>query len=364
MKTTHGAIETPFFMPIATRAAVKNLTSDELKELNAQIVLGNTYHLFLQPGTEIIKKAGGLHKFMNWPGPILTDSGGYQVFSLAQWRKIENRGVEFKSEISGQKIVLTPEKAIKIQQDLGSDIIMVLDECTGWPCSKEEAREAVQRTTFWAKRSKAVRLKPLNRNRKSLLFGIVQGSVYQDLRIKSVKEITGIGFDGYALGGLAVGEPISKAEEVIKKTVKGLPADKPRYLMGVGRPEQIIQAVKSGIDMFDCVIPTRNARHGLIYINPKFEYRKPKQILNSNFQNSKQKFYKEIRIINAKYKRDFKPLDAECQCYTCKNFSRAYLRHLFITGEPLGQRLATIHNLAFYLGLMKRLRSGIKQGKF
>ena len=344
LNTAHGIIQTPFFMPIATRAAIKSLTPKELKELEAQIILSNTYHLFLRPGTEIIKKAKGLHEFMNWSGPILTDSGGYQIFSLARMRKVRNQGVEFRSELDGQRILLTPEKAIKIQQDLGSDIIMVLDECLAYPSSYQKAKQAEQRTSQWAKKCKKQYLK----NKKGqLLFGIVQGSVYADLRKKSAQELKKIGFHGYAIGGLLVGEPISKTYQMTKKTVEELPENKPRYLMGAGKPEQIIQAVKLGIDMFDCVIPTRNARHGLLYVKTK----------------SKTKFYKEVHITNAEYKRNFKPLDKNCLCFTCQNFSQACLRHLFMTNEPLGQRLATIHNLAFYLDLMKNIRESIKTGK-
>ncbi|MBU4369373.1 tRNA guanosine(34) transglycosylase Tgt [Patescibacteria group bacterium] len=371
LTTQHGIIKTPFFMPIATRAAVKGLTTKELKELKAQIILSNTYHLFLRPGTEIIRKAGGLHKFMNWPGPILTDSGGYQVFSLAKIRKIQESGVEFRSEIDGQKIMLTPEQSIKIQQDLGSDIMMILDECTAYPCDYKKAEQAVQRTTLWAKRCKAVHNQqslPVRQagtiNNQQLLFGIVQGSVYADLRKKSAQELRKIDFHGYAIGGLLVGEPINKTYQIIKETIKELPENKPRYLMGAGKPEQIIRAVKLGIDMFDCVIPTRNARHGLLYVNPKSEILNPKQIQNLKFQTLNKKFYKEIHITNAQYKKDFKSLDKNCLCFTCQNFSRAYLRHLFMTNEPLGQRLATIHNLAFYLGLMKEIRKQIQTGAF
>ena len=341
LKTPHGVIQTPFFMPIATRAAVKGLTTRELKELKAQIILSNTYHLFLRPGTEIIKKAKGLHKFMNWSGPILTDSGGYQVFSLAKTRKIQRSGVEFRSEIDGQKIMLTPEKSIKIQQNLGSDIMMILDECLAYPSTYQKAKQSVERTSQWANKCKREHLKKKN---KQLLFGIVQGSVYSDLRKKSAQELREIDFNGYAIGGLFVGEPVNKTYQIIRETVKELPKNKPRYLMGAGKPEQIIRAVKLGVDMFDCVIPTRNARHGLLYVKTK----------------TKIKPYKEVHITNAQYKKDFKPLDKNCSCFTCQNFSRAYLRHLFMTNEPLGQRLATIHNLAFYLGLMREIRKQIK----
>ncbi|MCH7759314.1 tRNA guanosine(34) transglycosylase Tgt [Patescibacteria group bacterium] len=345
LKTSHGLIQTPFFMPIATRAAVKGLIPNELKELGAQIILSNTYHLFLRPGMEIIKKARGLHRFMNWPGPILTDSGGYQVFSLSKQRKINNQGVEFRSEIDGQKILLTPEKAINIQHILGSDVIMVLDECIGYPSDYQTAEKAVKRTTDWAQRSKITHRKFKKNN--SLLFGIVQGSIYQDLRLKSAQELTQIGFDGYAIGGLTIGEPIKQTYTMIKAVAESLDQNKPRYLMGAGKPDQIIRAVQLGIDMFDCVIPTRNARHGLLYTNLSF----------------KGKTHKEIHITNAQYKKDFKPLDSNCLCHTCKNFSRAYLRHLFMTHEPLGPKLATIHNLFFYLNLMKDIRKLIKQGK-
>ena len=361
LTTTHGLIKTPFFMPIATRAAVKSLTPQELKELNAQIILSNTYHLFLRPGTKIIKKAGGLHKFMNWSGPILTDSGGYQIFSLAKTRKVKNQGVEFKSELDGQKILLTPEKAVKIQQDLSSDIIMVLDECTAYPCDYKKAEQAVQRTSQWAKKCKKQYLKS---KKKQLLFGIVQGSVYPDLRRKSAQELKKVGFNGYAIGGLLVGEPINKTYQITIRTVEELPENKPRYLMGAGKPEQIIQAVKAGVDMFDCVIPTRNARHGLLYVNPKFEILNPKQIQNLKPQTLNKRFCQEVHITNSKYKNNFQPLDKNCSCFTCQNFSQAYLRHLFMTNEQLGQRLATIHNLSFYLDLMKQIRRQIQKGIF
>lgn len=366
LKTKNGIVYTPFFMPIATKGAVKNLIPEELKLLGAEIVLSNTYHLFLKPGEKIIKKLGGLHKFMNWPGPILTDSGGFQVFSLAKTRKIKDDGVEFQSEIDGQKFFLTPEKAIQIQLDLDSDIIMSLDECVGWPCSKAKAEKAVQRTSHWAKLGKDKfegflnkKLRTKNKkyklkNNKPLLFGIIQGSTYEDLRLKSAKEITALDFDGYAIGGLAVGEPVKEMYKVLDYLVPLLPKDKPRYLMGVGKPEQIVEAVKRGIDMFDCVIPTREARHGKLY---KF------LIHHSKFPTRWANFYEEINIKNAKFRQDFQPIDKNCDCYTCSNYSRAYLCHLFMTNEPLGLRLATIHNLKFYLDLMKKIRQMIKSGK-
>ena len=370
LKTMHGKVDLPNFMPIATRAAVKNLTSDELKEIGAEIILSNTYHLFLRPGVEIIKGAGGLHQFMNWPGPILTDSGGYQVFSLAKWRKIKKEGVEFSSEIDGQKFLLTPEKAIEIQKDLGADIMICLDVCPAGQESYEEIKKAADITFAWAKRAKKVfaRNESLPESRRSafggkkqLLFGIVQGGIYPDLREKSAREITSLSFDGYALGGFFVGEEEKNSWPVIRKTISFLPSDKPRYLMGAGRPEQIVKAVKLGIDLFDCVIPTRNARHGLVYVNTKSQITNYKLQTNSKSQIPN-KFYEEIHIANSKYTKDFSPVDKNCSCFTCQNFSRAYLRHLYLTKEPLALRLLTIHNLYFYLSLMKRIRENIELG--
>jgi len=344
LKTAHGVVNLPNFMPIATRAAVKNLTSEELEEIGSEIILSNTYHLFLRPGISIIKKAGGLHQFMSWSWPILTDSGGYQVFSLSRWRKIKNKGVEFSSEINGQKFFLTPEKAIKIQKDLGSDIMMVLDVCPAGDESYEEIKKAVEMTTAWAKRAKKIR-----KGRGQMLFGIIQGGIYPDLREKSAREITKFDFDGYALGGFFVGEEEKNSWPAIKKTISFLPPLKPRYLMGAGKPEQILKAVKEGVDLFDCVIPTRNARHGLLYVF-------------KNNQQIKGKFYEEVHITNSKYAGDFRPLDKHCHCYTCQKFTRAYLRHLFMSQEVLALRLATIHNLYFYLSLMRRIRENIKSG--
>ena len=340
LKTQHGSIQTPFFMPIATRCAVKTISPDELKKLGAQIALSNTYHLLLRPGLEVIKKADGLHNFMNWPGPILTDSGGFQVFSLAKLRKVTDKGVEFRDDVDGTKHLLTSQRAIDIQKILGSDIMMVLDECVGYPVTKKKAAEAVDRTTLWAGKTKNQ-----IRKTKNLTFGIIQGSVYKDLRLRSLKEISKLNFDGYAIGGLAVGEPIRKMYQVLGWLKTELPENKPRYLMGLGKPEQIVEAVKRGIDMFDCVIPTRNARHGLIY--------------GFRNQSIKGNFYEQFNIKLAKYKMDTRPIDAKCDCATCQNFSKAYLRHLFLTKEPLGLRLATIHNLRFYLQLMERIRKSI-----
>ncbi len=347
IKTVHGEITSPFFMPVATRGAVKHITTDELKEIGAQIVLANTYHLFLRPETKVIAKAGGLHKFMNWSGPILTDSGGFQVFSLAKQRKINSKGVEFRSDINGEKFLLTPEKVIEIENHLGSDIAMVLDECTPWPCSLKEATLAVERTSVWAKRAKK-KWKKLGS--KNSLFGIIQGSVYKDLRLKSLEKLISLEFDGFAIGGLSVGEPEEKMLKMVRLLTPQMPEDKPRYLMGVGVPSQIVECVKAGIDMFDCVIPTREARHGRLY-----SFRR---------KDVRLKFYETFNITKAKFSKDFKPINSHCRCFTCRNYSRAYLRHLFLIREPLGQRLATIHNLAFWVKLMERIRKAIKNNEF
>jgi queuine tRNA-ribosyltransferase len=353
LRTAHGRIQTPFFMTIATRGAVKTLTADEVKTLGAQIILSNTYHLWQRPGLPVIKKSGGLHGFMNWSGPILTDSGGYQVFSLAQKRKITEKGVAFVSEIDGTKYFLTPEKAVEIQHVLGSDIMMAFDECAPYPCSHDYAEKSLALTTRWAERCKVQNKKA---NGSGLLFGIVQGSVYRDLRLKSAKELVALDFDGYAVGGLAVGEPVEEMYEVLDYTVPALPSKKPRYLMGVGKPEQIVEAVKRGIDMFDCVIPTRNARHGLLY-----KYRRNNKKVK--IVGRQDKFYEEIHIKKSQYARDIKPIDEHCDCYTCTHFSRAYLRHLFASNDPLALRLATLHNVRFYLHLMEMIRLEISRGK-
>lgn len=341
--TARGKVPTPCFMPIATSGAVKTLTSDDLRELKAAMILANTYHLACKPGMAVLRKAGGLHKFMNWQGPILTDSGGYQVFSLAKLRKISSAGVEFQSHFGGMKMFLTPAKAIKIQKIIGSDIMMALDVCAPYPCNFDSAEKAVRQTTEWAEKSLTAFKRPLNIKKRPLLFGIIQGSVFKQLRRKSCQEITALDFDGFAIGGLAVGEPRTKMTEILKYTASFLPEEKPRYLMGVGKPDELLQAVQEGIDMFDCVIPTREARHGRIYINFK-------------------KNYKIIQITNMKFKNDLRPLDENCVCYTCQNYSRAYLRHLFSVQEPLASRLATIHNLHFYLHWMEMIRQKIKLG--
>ncbi|MFA6215242.1 MAG: tRNA guanosine(34) transglycosylase Tgt [Patescibacteria group bacterium] len=362
LATSHGDIDGPFFMPIATKGAVKNLAADELQNLNAEIILANTYHLMLSPGNSLIKKAGGLHRFMNWPGPILTDSGGFQVFSLANLRKISEAGVEFSDPTSGKKYLLTPELSMQIQKDFGVDIAMAFDDVIGYPAAKQKVKLAMERTTRWAGRcQKSFKTK----NQK--LFGIIQGGIYKDLRLKSAKEITALEFDGYAIGGVAVGEPREKMREILNWVMPFLPENKPRYLMGLGRPEEIVAAVKQGIDMFDCVIPTREARHGRLYLWSQPSRRHPdhkrseregsQRFFGLRPQNDK--FYKTINITNAKYKSDFSPINQT----NLKQYSKAYLHHLFHTNEPLGMRLATLNNLSFYLTLMSEIRQAIKKGK-
>lgn len=334
--TPHGDIETPVFMPVGTKGTVKAMTPEELKELKAEIILGNTYHLYLRPGHELVKEAGGLHRFMNWDGPILTDSGGFQVFSLGDLRKIKEEGVEFRSHIDGSKHFISPEKSMEIQNFLGSDIMMAFDECAPYPADYEYVKKSMERTTRWAKRCK-----DYHQNTESqALFGIVQGGMYKDLRIESAKQITDIGFPGYAIGGLSVGEPRDLMCEVMDYTVDLLPKDKPRYLMGVGSPDYLFDAVISGIDMADCVLPTRIARNGTVLTS-----------------------HGKLVIKNAEYKRDFGKLDPECNCYTCQNYSRAYIRHLFNVDEILAARLATIHNLYFLIKLMENIRTAIKEDR-
>ncbi|MDD5688555.1 MAG: tRNA guanosine(34) transglycosylase Tgt [Elusimicrobia bacterium] len=341
LHTPHGDIETPFFMPVGTLGTVKTLSPKELIEIGSQIMLANTYHLYLRPGTEIIKQAGGLHKFIGWGKPILTDSGGFQVFSMKGLRKITEDGVEFTSHIDGSKHFFSPEKVIEIQSILGSDIMMVLDECVSYPIEHDYAKASVELTLKWARRSKKVFLSSQVLEFSNLLFGIVQGSTYIDLRKESAEKTVEIGFDGYAIGGLSVGEPNNLMYEIVSETEKFLPENKPRYLMGVGSPENLWECVERGIDMFDCVLPTRNARNGQAFTSTG-----------------------KINIRNAEYKNDFSPLDLECDCYTCKNFDRAYLNHLFRTEEMLGLRLNTLHNLHFVLGLMDKMRKSIEAGSF
>ena len=330
-----GVVETPAFMPVGTYGTVKAMTPEELTGLGAQIILGNTFHLMLRPGTEIIARHGDLHDFMHWEGPILTDSGGFQVFSLAQMRKITEEGVRFQSPVNGSPVELTPERSMAVQKALGSDIVMIFDECTPYPATEEQARQSMELSLRWAARSRAA-----HEGNDAALFGIVQGGMYEALRHESAAGLQAIGFDGYAIGGLSVGEPEADRLRVLDTTLPVLPTDRPRYLMGVGTPEDIVEAVRRGVDMFDCVIPTRNARNGFLYTR-----------------------YGTLRIRNAKYTDDTGPIDPECGCYTCRNYSRSYLRHLDKCGEMLGPRLNTIHNLYYYQELMRGLRGAIEAGQ-
>ena len=329
-----GTVETPAFMPVGTYGTVKAMTPEELTELGAQIVLGNTFHLMLRPGTEIIKKHGDLHNFMHWQGPILTDSGGFQVWSLGKLRKITEEGVKFSSPIDGSKVFMGPEESMQVQRDLGSDIVMIFDECTPYPAEEKEVRESMELSLRWAKRSKEA-----HGDNPSALFGIVQGGMYESLREISLNGLKEIGFDGYAIGGLSVGEPKEEMLKVLDHLKSRMPEDHPRYLMGVGTPEDIVEAVRRGIDMFDCVMPTRNARNGFLFTSKGM-----------------------VRIRNAKYTDDTGPVDDECDCYTCKNYSRSYLRHLDKTKEILGSRLNTIHNLHYYQHVMAGLRDALDKG--
>ncbi|MBI4272605.1 tRNA guanosine(34) transglycosylase Tgt [Candidatus Uhrbacteria bacterium] len=350
LATPHGKIHTPFFMPIATRGAVKNLNADELHKLKSEIILSNTYHLIQRPGLDVLKKQKGLHVFIGWKGPILTDSGGYQIFSLSKFRTLTRDGVTFTSEIDGSRVSLTPESVIDAQLTIGSDIIMVLDECPPWPCSYEFAKKSLERTLQWAMRSKkhferSMKKRGVPLSTRPLLFGIVQGSTYKKLRDASAREMIKIGFDGYAIGGLAVGEPRALRNKVLEWNTLVLPKEKPRYCMGVGKPEDIVDAVRGGADMFDCVIPTREARHGRLYVR------------NSKKTITQDGFYKIIRIKKMVFANDKKPIDMHCLCTTCQTYSRSYIRHLFSIQEGLALRLATIHNLSFYLSLMRELQT-------
>ena len=336
LHTARGDIRTPVFMPVGTQATVKTMTPQELKDLEAEIILSNTYHLYLRPGPEIIREAGGLHKFMNWQRPILTDSGGFQVFSLSSLRKITDDGVHFRSHLDGSQHFIGPEESMKIQAALGSDIAMAFDECSPYPCSYEDALEGLDRTTRWAERSLKAPHAP-----GQVVFGIVQGSVFPELRARSARQITGLDFPGYAIGGLSVGEPKAMMYEILEYTTPLLPENKPRYLMGVGSADCLWEGVARGIDMFDCVLPTRVARNGTAFTSQG-----------------------KVVVRNARYARDFSPLESGCNCYTCRNFTRAYLRHLFHAGEMLGPRLLTIHNLHFTLGVMEKIRQSIKDDCF
>ncbi|PTM58325.1 tRNA guanosine(34) transglycosylase Tgt [Desmospora activa] len=334
--TPHGIIDTPVFMPVGTLATVKTVSPEELKELGSDIILANTYHLFLRPGHEIVQEAGGLHSFMNWDRAILTDSGGFQVFSLSKLRKITEEGVSFRSHLSGESLFISPEKAMEIQNALGADIIMAFDECPPYPAEREYVKESLERTTRWLHRCKQAH----RRKEEQALFGIVQGGMYPDLRQESAKQITDVDLPGYAIGGLSVGEPKPLMYEALEETVPLLPPGKPRYLMGVGSPDALVEGVIRGVDMFDCVLPTRIARNGTTMTSQG-----------------------RVVIRNAAYARDFGPLDPECDCYTCRHYSRAYLRHLIKSDETFGFRLTTIHNLHFLLTLMKRVRQAIQQDR-
>ena len=335
LQFSRGSVQTPAFMPVGTLGTVKSVTPHEIQELGAEIVLGNTFHLMLRPGTEVIQAHGDLHDFMRWPGPILTDSGGFQVWSLAKLRRITEAGVSFRSPIDGSKVFLGPEESIQVQHALGADVVMVFDECTPYPATVSEARDSMELSLRWAQRCRDA-----HGDHRSALFGIVQGGMHAELRRVSADGLTAIGFDGYAIGGLSVGETEQERLEVLEHTTPRLPREQPRYLMGVGKPEDIVAAVQRGIDMFDCVMPTRNARNGHLFVHDGI-----------------------IRIRNQRYQKDTRPLDEHCGCYTCQNYSRSYLRHLKRSNEMLGARLATIHNLFYYQQLMQGLRDAISEAR-
>ncbi len=333
---SRGSVETPAFMPVGTYGTVKAMTPEELQGLGAEIILGNTFHLMLRPGTEVIGLHGGLHDFMHWGGPILTDSGGFQVFSLGKTRKISEQGVDFRSPVDGSPVFMGPEESMEVQRELGSDIVMIFDECTPYPASEEEVRISMELSLRWAARSKVA-----HGDNSSALFGIVQGGVYPQLREQSLQGLVNIGFDGYAIGGLSVGEPPEKRWQILDFLATRMPQERPRYLMGVGTPADIVAAVERGIDMFDCVMPTRNARNGHLFTHSGV-----------------------VRIKNSVHRMDLGPIDSQCDCYTCQNYSRSYLRHLLRCNEILGARLNTIHNLYYYQQLMRDIRSAIQEHRF
>ncbi|MFQ5510944.1 MAG: tRNA guanosine(34) transglycosylase Tgt [Candidatus Krumholzibacteriia bacterium] len=342
LRTDHGDVTTPVFMPVGTQATVKSVSPRMLRDVGSQIVLANTYHLVLRPGTELVASAGGLHRFMSWDGPILTDSGGFQVLSLADLRKVSDEGITFRSHIDGVLCRFTPESAVRDQAALGADIIMSFDYCTDYPCDRPEAERAVRLTTDWARRGRGVygaRFEMEGYERA--LFAVIQGSTYPDLRERSLGELGEIEFPGYAIGGLSVGEPRESTWEVTERVTSLLPGDRPRYLMGMGTPLDLVEGVARGVDMFDCVMPTRNARNGTVFTR-----------------------HGKVALRNAAYARDFAPLDDECDCYTCRNFTRAYLRHLFLAREMLGPALATVHNLRFYCRIMEEMREAIENDTF
>ena len=335
LKFPRGTVQTPAFMPVGTYGTVKGMLPRDIKEIGAEIILGNTFHLMLRPGTEVVSEHGDLHDFVQWQGPILTDSGGFQVFSLGELRKITEEGVKFKSPINGSEVEMTPEISMEVQRKLGSDIVMIFDECTPHPATWQEAKDSMELSLRWAKRSKDA-----HGDSPSALFGIVQGGMYEDLRDMSLAGLREIDFDGYAIGGLSVGEPKEDMMRVLEHLSDKMPVDKPRYLMGVGKPEDLVEGVRRGVDMFDCVMPTRNARNGHLFTHTGV-----------------------VKIRNASHRHDMSPLDSECDCYTCKNFTRSYLHHLERCGEMLGAQLNTIHNLRYYQILMSGLRDAIEQGK-
>jgi len=331
-----GTVETPAFMPVGTYGTVKGMLPRDVEEIGAEIILGNTYHLMSRPGTEIVSQHGDLHDFMQWKGPILTDSGGFQVFSLGKMRKITEKGVTFQSPVNGDKVFMGPEESMEVQRKLGSDVVMIFDECTPYPATEREAADSMRMSLRWAQRSKDA-----HGESPSALFGIIQGGMYEHLRDESLEGLTNIGFDGYAIGGLSVGEPKEEMIKVLDHLAHKMPQDKPRYLMGVGKPEDLVEGVRRGVDMFDCVMPTRNARNGHLFTDTGV-----------------------VKLRNASNKTDTRPLDETCDCYTCKNFSRAYLHHLDKCKEILGSQLNTIHNLRYYQRLMAELRAALEQGKF
>ncbi len=334
--TPHGSFETPAFMPVGTQATVKTMSPEELKAMNAGIILSNTYHLWLRPGNDVIKEAGGLHKFMNWDRPILTDSGGFQVFSLSEFRNIKEEGVHFRNHMNGDKLFLSPEKAMEIQNDLGSDIMMAFDECPPYPASHEYMKSSVERTSRWAERCLEAHARPQDQG----LFGIIQGGEYEDLRKQSAQDLVSLDFPGYAIGGLSVGEPKDVMNRALEFTTPLMPTNKPRYLMGVGSPDSLIDGAIRGVDMFDCVLPTRIARNGTLMTSTG-----------------------RLNIKNAAFKRDFNPIDEKCDCYTCKNYTRAYVHHLIRADETFGIRLTSYHNLQFLLNLMEQVRQAIREDR-
>ncbi len=335
LSTRRGVVDTPAFMPVGTYATVKAMTPEEVREAGAQVILGNTFHLMLRPGVEVIRRHGGLHGFMGWDGPILTDSGGFQVWSLAELRQVSERGVLFRSPIDGDRVFLGPEESMAVQRALDADIVMIFDECTPYPATEAQARASMDLSLAWARRSREA-----HGDSDAALFGIVQGGMYPHLRLASLEGLVGIGFDGYALGGLSVGEPKEEMLGVLEAVAPAMPADRPRYLMGVGKPEDIVEAVRRGVDLFDCVMPTRNARNGHLFTSRGV-----------------------VRIRNSRYRDDTGPLDEACPCYTCRRYSRAYLHHLDRAGEILGARLNTLHNVRFYQDLMRGLRAAIAEGR-